>query len=553
MVVVGDLSEEFGADSLPFRTVRGYAEMRHKTALKAQMAKRQSAKVQPTSAAGDEAQKLQAQIDTPETLSGATLTLPASADYGLYDFYGNPVAARDSRIVVPLDGRGFFLRGSGRPGGFARLLAAIRVSRIEGIPPLAIVAHDLTAPVETGPALHLTLTNVLNRPVTGRLAVTVGGLRVRPENQVLTLGANQTRELSLPVSGTPVPSNSYPLAVTFTAVDSAPQQQQETLHVNVLAWRTITVDGNLNDWQDVLPQTIIATGAGGPTLTEQAWLPFQSYDSRIQSGLATAYLAYDDRNFYFAAKVADATPAPGTVRFATRDDDQYFYPAVSYLSGSARKTEAGKIEGGEKEMAWPPGVRRYSYRKNPDLPAGNAPNIDNIQLAFNVLPPDQKRYYLTVPGTMPGFVSTQDTDYEYALSAVAPQYGGGTEVWQLAAPNIPLKHFYPRQPRAPGEGAVNGASLVIRRDGDTLLYECAIPWTSMPGVRQRLQQGQTIKFSYWVNNDAGGPTMELSKGRSVAKRNMSFHVDWVEHWANELEFGAQHSSVAASEKESILK
>jgi hypothetical protein len=33
--------------------------------------------------------------------------------------------------------------------------------------------------------------------------------------------------------------------------------------------------------------------------------------------------------------------------------------------------------------------------------------------------------------------------------------------------------------------------------------------------------------------------MELSRGRSVAKRNGSFHVDWVEHWANELEFGAE--------------
>jgi hypothetical protein len=30
--------------------------------------------------------------------------------------------------------------------------------------------------------------------------------------------------------------------------------------------------------------------------------------------------------------------------------------------------------------------------------------------------------------------------------------------------------------------------------------------------------------------------MELSKRRSVAKRNASFHVDWIEHWANELEF-----------------
>jgi hypothetical protein len=34
--------------------------------------------------------------------------------------------------------------------------------------------------------------------------------------------------------------------------------------------------------------------------------------------------------------------------------------------------------------------------------------------------------------------------------------------------------------------------------------------------------------------------MELSKGRSVAKQNgITFHPDWKEHWANELEFGFQ--------------
>jgi hypothetical protein len=62
----------------------------------------------------------------------------------------------------------------------------------------------------------------------------------------------------------------------------------------------------------------------------------------------------------------------------------------------------------------------------------------------------------------------------------------------------------------------------------------------MPEVKKRIDSGQTIKFSYRVNDNAGGPTMELSKGRSVAKiNNNDFHVSWVEHWANELEFGAE--------------
>ena len=663
VVVVGDLGEEFNANILPFRTARGYAEVRHKAALRAQLA---------AAATPAARQALEAQIAAPEALSDATMTLPASADYSLYDFYGNPVPASGGRIVLPLDGRGFFLRAGGRPGGFAHLLAALRAARVNGIPPLAVVAHDFAAPVETRPALRLTLTNVLNRPVTGRLSVALGGMTLLPMAQTLAFGPNQTRVVRLPVSGHAAPDNKYPLRVTFAPAGLAPQQFHENLHADVIARRTITVDGDLSDWRGVLPQTIVATGTAEPTLTEKAWLPFQTYAGGVQSGLATAYLACDDKNFYFAAKVADSTPDPGTLRFAARDDDQYFYPAVSYLpadlgshafsirwSGqiTPKYTETytftttgddgvrlfvdGKpliadwvdrgptddsaslalvaghsyaltleyyngsgpgtamlywqspsqprqlipADGGGftghyfrdtgltdlvttrtdpvinfqwadgafpdpaytgsagapvlKPLTWPAGVRRYTYRKNPDLPSGNSPMHDNIQIAFNVLPVSAKSYYPTVSGTMPGFVSYQDTDYEYALNQVAPQYGGGTEVWRLAAPDIPHKMFYPRQPRTPHEGAVAGAHLVIRRDGGTLIYECAIPWTEMPEAKRRLDSGQTIKFSYRVNDNAGGPTMELSKDRSVAKlNNVTFHVDWVEHWANELEFGA---------------
>jgi hypothetical protein len=36
-------------------------------------------------------------------------------------------------------------------------------------------------------------------------------------------------------------------------------------------------------------------------------------------------------------------------------------------------------------LIWPQGVRHYSYRRDPELPAGNAPMHDNVQIAFNVL------------------------------------------------------------------------------------------------------------------------------------------------------------------------
>ena len=106
----------------------------------------------------------------------------------------------------------------------------------------------------------------------------------------------------------------------------------------------------------------------------------------------------------------------------------------------------------------------------------------------------------------------------------------------MAAPNLPRKHFYPRQPRAAHEGAVAGAKMIVKREGNTRIVEAAIPWSEIPAVDAARKAGRPIKFSFRVN-DNDGPALELAQNRSVAKLNGSFHVDWVQHWANEIEFG----------------
>jgi hypothetical protein len=157
-----------------------------------------------------------------------------------------------------------------------------------------------------------------------------------------------------------------------------------------------------------------------------------------------------------------------------------------------------------------------------------------VQIAFNVIPEDKKPLLPFPPGTMPRFCAYRDTDYEYALNQVGEAYGGGTEIFCLQRPGAPRKHFYPRQLKAPVDGGpVKGdARLVVKGN----LVECAIPWTEMPEVKQRLDASRTVKFSFRVNN--GDTALELAAGRSVSKENFfAFHNDWSTHWANELEFG----------------
>ena len=490
LVIVGDLKEAFGADNTLFRTVS---------------------------------------LRPGQT---ATLTLEATGQpFSLFDFCGNPVPADHGRIVVPLDHRGFYLRGDGSKGSFARLVQAVQTSRIEGYEPVEIVALDLLAPVDQHPALRLKVTNVLNRRIVGALRVALGNLTLQAPASV-TLEGHESKMVEVPViTGQADPANAYALTATFDAGADGVKAWQEMLHVNVIARRAIRVDGTLDDWAGALSQTIAATGAGAPTLQETAWEPYRQFDHSVTSGLATAYLAYDEHAFYFAAKIALASPEPGMRRTDSPEyDDSAFYPATARIPREPLKQET------LADLVWPDGMRRYSYRHTPDLPAGNYPNHDNVQIAFNVLADDDKDMLPNPPGTPYHYTGYRCSDYEYALNPVAPQYGGETEIYRLRKPGMPPKQHYPRQPKCPLDGAVKDGTLVFRQDGGTRIVECALPWSEIPGVKARLDAGQTIKFSYRVNNHAGGPCMELSRARSVAKRNGAFQVDWVEHWANEVEF-----------------
>jgi len=438
----------------------------------------------------------------------------------MFDFYGNPLPSKNGKLTVPLNGLGYFLRSDGKPGSFARLVEAVRKARTDGIEPVEITARDMTLPVNEHAMLRIELTNVLNRPVTGNLTAQLGRLELSRSPQV-ALAPNQTKEIALSVSGSPEMSNAYPLSVRFDAGADGSAEHAEEMHVNIIARRTIKVDGDLSDWKGLIPQVLPGSGIT-TSLTEKAYLPFAAADDREGTGASTVWLAYDDKNFYFAAKITDATPDEGMVRFETRDDDSYFYP------DHATAADGTKLD-------WPAGVRHYSYRKNFDDPSGTGKH-DNVQIAFNVL--EKKRWLPYPPGTMPHFINYQDTDYEYALNNVAPQYGGGVEIWRLIAPGVPIKSFFPREPHSAIDGGpVKTGQLVSRREGNLRILEAAIPWSEMPEVHRKIAAGQTVKFSCRVN-DNKGEARELATGRSASKDNsQAFHDPWQTHWANELEFG----------------
>ncbi len=348
LVVVGDLGGVYDRDYLLFRSAHGVKNNAEIAAVKAQLA------ALPADAPAADRTKLTTALKSAEVLHDGVLNVAnPDGQFILYDFYGNPQPAQGGTISVPLNGLGFFLRSDGTPGSFAKLLDAVKAARLDGLEPLDVAAHDLTARVETHPALRLTLTNVLNRPVKGTLAVKLGALTLDPPTQDVALAANETKVITCTVTGgAAAPDNSYPLALTFDAGADGTSARQETLHVNAIAKRTITVDGKLDDWKDVLPQPVAGKDTPNPNLTEKAWFPFEKLDTPVGKGFAIGYLAYDDANFYFAAKIADNTPSDGGVRFATRDDDAYFYPEKSLLIDVDKTLAKKDLTLDNKDWTW---------------------------------------------------------------------------------------------------------------------------------------------------------------------------------------------------------
>jgi len=320
VVVIGDIGEAFGAENVLFRDVRGTNEAIEKEGIRKKLAN--------LSADDPQRVKLQQQLGEYKALTGGKMTIKADPSFSLFDFYGNQVPSIGKKIVIPLTFQGYFLRTDGSKGSFSRLTSALKQGLIEGYEPVEIVAKDMTRRIDQNPFMELQITNILNRPVTGQLNIKLGDLAIKVPAKI-ALKSNETKSIPIQIiGGKPSPDNNYKLETIFDAGKDGKAFHYEKMHVNVITKLTPVIDGKLDEWTNCLPQ-IVTAGKASLSVTEAAWYPFKQFDKKAE-GLANGYLGYDEQYFYFAAKVADNTPHPGTYRFETRNDDEFFYPELSY-------------------------------------------------------------------------------------------------------------------------------------------------------------------------------------------------------------------------------
>ncbi len=383
IMVCGDIGEAFGAENVLFRSVRGMQEANEKTEIRK--------KISQLPEGSTELQKLQKQLSEYKALTGGKMTIKADPSFSLYDFYGNQVAAKAGKIEIPLSFQGYYLRTDGSKGSFARLISALKQGFVEGYEPVEIVAKDMLSRIESKPVMQLQITNILNRTISGNIQVKLGNLIVKTPEKV-TLKGNETRTIAVQITGgSSTVDNTFPLEVTFDAGKDSKAFHQETMHVNVISKLSPVIDGKLDDWAKSLTQSVSA-GKASISVIEAAWYPFKNFDKKAE-GLANGYMAYDDQYFYFAAKVADNTPHPGTYRFETRNDDEFFYPNLAYKAESNQsfRKKDGKQDANENDQSAlqnPNGTGRVMNYWEPDennIGLGidlNLPTDKTTQVAF---------------------------------------------------------------------------------------------------------------------------------------------------------------------------
>ncbi len=458
---------------------------------------------------GDEVkERLWAQVDGS---AGGNMTIDnADGLLHFYDLAGNPAFEGQKSVTLPMTIYPTYILCDKGPAAAAQRL---KEAKIEGKRPVEILPHDFTTRVDAKDAvLNVAIHNCLPRAINGKLAVTAPTeIQLASAAQAVTLAAGETKAIAFPISSAKANAlNSYPFSFDFSS-DGGNASYKEALSSAIVVKGTKTIDGNLDDWNDVPGITVVATKQKAETTENmrRPWLELK--DQNPDGNYAEFKLAWDDDFLYVAARVNDKTaekPSPG---MEGRDENAYFHSAVS----DTREPYAKFLKDFPgRSFAEVP----YVYCYSPESPATDTlPRLhfrrDRLHIALDVtndwhdLQPDTDK----VPY---GFHAVPDSDYEYAL------YGckdSKSELWRLSAPGVPRRHDFPRTGKPEhGTGPVSGAKHVVKREGNVYIYEMAIPKAELANLK--LDASTTFGLSLRAGNSEG-PHVDYGIDKAVVKMN----------------------------------
>lgn len=343
--------------------------------------------------------------------------------------------------------------------------------------PLAVYPKMFTKPLEAVGSVDLEIENVAADVLNGTIKVTTlpDGFTVKNDTIVVeNLQPAEQRTVSFPLATYKEARNNRYFFVFEVALDNGLTYEiKQPLQVAFAPKKTVTIDGNLDDWSDVTGVTMLTNS--GINWQEILWNPgsMSLVDSGGTSGEVVSYkikTAWDDENFYFAAEVPEGSPG--------------FNPP---------------------------------FLENDHLFGFQA---DSIQIGFDIsgMPLDFGDYQ-----KIEGYAGYEkyyanDTDFEYLLRRTVSGTGEAhSEMERLLAPGTNIQGYYPENPSTdPPLGPLDayeagGSEGQIKTNYDTttgyLTYEAALPWKLIYSLGDKLvgmEDNMSIEEHFaFVINDLG--------------------------------------------------
>jgi hypothetical protein len=375
-----------------------------------------------------------------------TLSLDARG-LAAFDIMGRRIPAQGHRLVVPFGPAPVYIASDAL--SVAELRDRVAAAGIERVTPVNLYALSLASDPARPQQLAVRVENQLNRRLQGVLKLQIDGA-AQTTSAPLVLEPAGLAEVHVAWPGV-ARSTDNQYAVTLSASVGTPPTTVSRRQVVAMACfrkRTITVDGDLGDWNGIVPVLLDSRMLeSGVDLSQYLLNPHlqRPVDAAAsQRIVARVYTAYDEHNVYLAAAVVGA-------------------------SGECSAGEAATRGRGAIKVVLP-------YRNAMPGGLGHVVNSgDVLQLAFGFRErvPGYGRQ-INDPYAWKG--AFYDTDACYAAHASSE----GDRLIRLWGPATARRNGYQTE-SVPGLEAVPGARIKIVRDEQArqTIYELAIPRTEL--------------------------------------------------------------------------
>jgi hypothetical protein len=430
----------------------------------------------------------------------ATLTLSPADDLKAFDLMGNPVGkARRRSLAIPFSQYPVYL--TSEKLSVKEMHERIRDAEIEDATPVNLYAFSFTKPIEEKPDLVVRIHNQLNRELACRLRLKLpSGWRTEAKSQTVSLRPAELAEVTFPLAECSTnPTSLYPITIEADT-EAGRTSRTQIVQVAYAPNKTIALNGKLDDWKGVVPVTIdsdwLGTSENWAQLALNPNLPRPTRLLGKPKVVARAYTAWDKDNFY----VAFAIKEPSLKQDAGKPyrDTKYTTCAPDGIGFPLYSGDAVQFAFGINERA------ADDYRK-----------------------PDDPWYW---KGCF------RDTDYQYIVYTSEK----GPQLIRLHKPGIPYRIGFQTETQ-PGQGPVEGAKVLIYREGDVTLYEASIPRSELALLKPETQS--QIRFGFLLSNDEGvghAGRLQWSQAAGVFDywfNNGSYQPTWESFWAAQTRWG----------------